>query len=122
MAGHITRPLQQIRSSKSALSGGPVGGYLVNPRLHGGIDAVYGGRCRITGTVDELGVSGIYRVRLFLKDNGMKLRETWSASDGSYKFENIAYLDQGYFLVAHDHSTPKVNAAISDFVTPEPIP
>ena len=77
---------------------------------------------RITGTVDELGVFGPYKVRLFEKQAGNLVRQTWSAPDGTYSFDNIAYLDQGYFLIAHDHTSPLLNSAISDFVTPEPMP
>ena len=98
-------------------------GYLTKPNAGlfcGNVDFV--GLYRITGTVDELGACGSYKVRLFLKNSGALINQVWSAADGTYAFNNIAYLDQGYFLVAHDHTTPKVNAAISDFVTPEPMP
>ena len=123
MAGFITKPSVQIRVNIAAVAGAPSGGRLTNPQH--GLVASEDSSCgvyRITGTVDELGVAGTYRVRLFLKNNARLARETWSAADGSYKFEYIPYLDKGYFLVAHDHSAPYVNAAISDFVTPEAMP
>lgn len=80
------------------------------------------GMFRITGTVDEMGVPGRYLVRLFERSSGWLLRETWSATDGSYAFKFLPYLNQGYVLVAHDHGASPQNAAIADLVTPEPIP
>lgn len=85
-------------------------------------DMVDGGSYRVTGAVDELGVLGRYRVRLFDRISGRLTRETWSAADGAYAFENIAYRAQGYILVAHDHGDSPQNAAIADLITPEPMP
>lgn len=85
-------------------------------------DIEYGGPYRVTGTIDELGVLGRYRVRLFDRVSGRLLRETWSDSDGNYAFEHIAYRSQGYILIAHDHGASPQNAAIADLVTPEPMP
>lgn len=81
-----------------------------------------GGRYRVRGTVTELGVAGAYRVRLFDRRSGRLLREGWSAADGSYAFPNVAYRLQGYFVVAYDHGDSPLNAAIADWVTPEPMP
>lgn len=85
-------------------------------------DIYDGGQYEITGKVTELGVAGRYRVRLFEKSSGRLIRETWSNTNGDYSFPNIAYKENGYFVVAHDHSTPQYNAAIADLVTPELMP
>jgi hypothetical protein len=77
------------------------------------------GAYRITGTVDELGVAGSYRVRLFDRYSGRLMRETWSDANGAYSFSSIAYRNQGYFVVAYDHGGSPLNAAIADLVTPE---
>lgn len=82
----------------------------------------YGGAYRIAGTVNELGVNGSYRVRLYKRQNGEVIAETWSASNGSYAFNYLANISNGYFVVAHDHTTPLNNAAIADLITPEPMP
>lgn len=78
-----------------------------------------GGNYQITGTVDELGVAGRYRVRLLDRYSGRLIREIWSDSDGNYAFTRIAYRPEGYFLVAHDYGGDPLNAAIADLVTPE---
>lgn len=81
-----------------------------------------GGAYRVAGTVDELGVVGRYRVRLFDRISGRILRETWSDADGAYAFNYIAYRAEGYFAVAFDHGASPQNAAIADRITPEPMP
>lgn len=81
-----------------------------------------GGAYQITGTVTELGTSGPYRVSLFDRSSKRCIRETWSATDGSYLFPYIAYRVKGYFAVAYDHGASPLNAAIADFITPEPMP
>lgn len=83
---------------------------------------VDGGPYQITGTVDELGVVGRYRVRLFDRTSGRCTCETWSAADGSYSFPSIAYRLNGYFAVAYDHGDSPLNAAIADLLTPEVMP
>jgi len=92
-----------------------------NPR--GWADVFFGGPYRIANVVTELGVPGRYRVRLHLRANGMLVRETFSAADGSYAFPGIAYLEGGYYAIAFDWLTPApLNAAIADLLTPEPMP
>lgn len=81
-----------------------------------------GGWHRITGTVTELGAVGAYRVRLFDRKTALCIRETWSAADGVYAFEHLAYQANGYFAVAFDHGASPLNAAIADLITPEPMP
>jgi hypothetical protein len=80
------------------------------------------GQYRIKGVVDELGIVGRYRVRLFDRRSARCIRETWSAADGSYEFDWIAYRDKGYFIVAYDHGENPLNAAIVDLITPESMP
>lgn len=84
-------------------------------------DVQDGGAFRIVGTVDELGVTGKYRVRLFDRQSARCIRETWSAADGSYSFNWIAYREKGYFAVAYDHGDNPVNAAVADLLTQEPM-
>lgn len=77
---------------------------------------------QITGTVDELGVAGAYRVRLFDRISARCIRETWSDASGAYAFQNIAYRYRGYFVIAYDHGDNPHNAAIADLMTPEAMP
>ena len=74
------------------------------------------GSYSISGTVKELGVTGAYRVRLFDKQSARCIRETWSAGNGTYSFENLA--DLTYFVVAYDHGATPQNAAVVDSVQP----
>ncbi len=78
---------------------------------------------RITGIVDRLGVVGSYHVALFDARNQQLLADTWSTSAGAYTFDYLAYIPNGYFVVAHDRQTGgPFNAAIADLITPEPMP
>lgn len=82
-----------------------------------------GGAYRITGTVTEIGVAGRYPVFLFSRLEPLRcLRKVWSASDGAYAFNYLAYRPNGYFAIAFDHGDNPLNAAIADLITPEPIP
>lgn len=86
-------------------------------------DMEYGGSYRIVGPVDELGVLGRYRVRLYDRRIGTLVRETFSdALTGVYSFQNIALKNNGYFTVAFDHAAPWRNAAVADLITPEAMP
>ena len=85
-------------------------------------DIYDGGPYQITGTVTELGVLGAYRVTLFDRRSKRCLREIWSGADGSYAFLFIAYRYQGYFVIAYDHGGSPLNAAVADWITPEPMP
>jgi hypothetical protein len=76
---------------------------------------------RIAGSVDELGSSGKYRLRLFDRQSSRCIRETWSDTDGSYSFDWISYRFKGYFVIAYDHGDNPMNAAIADMITPEPM-
>lgn len=86
-------------------------------------DTADGGAYRIRGIVilTEEGTPGRYRVRLFERYSARCVRETWSAADGTYAFNFIAYREQGYFVIASDDGPDPYNAAIADYVTPEPM-
>lgn len=74
---------------------------------------------KVAGNVSRLGVAGVYKVRLHLRSNGILYAETWSNAAGEYLFELVP--PEPYYVVAFDHTGSPVNAAISDYVTPEPM-
>lgn len=71
----------------------------------------------ITGTVRIEGDPAARKVRLFDALTALVLAETWSAADGTYRFD---FLDpeRDYFVLAHDH-VRQFNAVIADWVRPE---
>lgn len=75
---------------------------------------------RIAGTVSKLGTPGPYRVRLHLRRNGVLYAQTWSNAAGDYVFEIVP--PEPCYVVAFDDSDTPVNAAISDYVMPVPMP
>lgn len=82
-------------------------------------DVYHGGQGSIAGTVKDKGTPDtpvIRRVRLHRKSDGMLVRETWSAADGTYTFTKMAM--QLYYVVSHDH-TGNFNAVIKDSIMPE---
>ncbi len=87
-------------------------------------DENHGGTGRIIGTVKEAGspfdVAVQRRVRLHRKVDGMMIRETWSAADGTYAFNNIVRTQQ-YYVLSFDH-TGDYNGVIKDSITPEAMP
>lgn len=102
----------------------PVPDPFIGPRYISNLiyDISDGGYYRITGTVTELGQVGVYKVRLFDRQSGRCIRETFSDASGAYAFDRIAYRPNGYFAVAYDHGANPLNAAIADLITPEPMP
>lgn len=88
-------------------------------RIHKSLNAYHGGFYSISGTVSELGVTGEYKVVLFDRASYLPCQKVTSGSDGSYVFRNVALKE--FFIVAFDHGDDPVNAAISDYVTPEPM-
>lgn len=82
----------------------------------------YGGRGRISVTVDELGAVGAYRVALIARDTLRVVGSAISGTDGVVVFENLAVITAGYFAVAFDHGDNPLNAAVADMLTPEPMP
>lgn len=80
----------------------------------------YIGLAVISGTVSRLGAAGSHRVRLYARESGKLLAETWSGTNGAYAFTGLMPSEFNYFVCAFDHSATPVNAAISDYLTPEP--
>lgn len=80
----------------------------------------FGGQHRIAGVAMELSVPGPYRLRLYERVTGQLVAETWSAADGTFVFDALANRPQSYYVVELDHNEPLRNAAIVDFITPEP--
>lgn len=78
-----------------------------------------GGGYHIPLNVDELGLAGSYRTRLYDRYSGRLVREQWSGADGAVDFQYLAYRNAGYYATAHDHTAPLREAAIADFLTPE---
>lgn len=89
-------------------------------------DAEDGGSYRVRGTITEDGAVGARRVRLFDRTTGRLLREIWSGADGAYRFDRMAYREQGYIVLVHDDGGNgpggQKNAVVADLVTPEPMP
>lgn len=77
------------------------------------------GKGVITGTVKEKHSPSNLplrrRVRLYKKQDGRLMRETWSGYDGTYSF-NLLPL-QEYYVTSLDH-TGLYNAVIQDSITP----
>jgi hypothetical protein len=95
---------------------------VINTVLQSNLKSTYG-KYKISGTVTELGVAGRYKVRLYSRTNGVMYAQTWSsATDGSYEFNYLPYLANGYYVIAFDEGDNPLNAAIADLVTPEPMP
>lgn len=84
--------------------------------------AANSGWFRIYGVTIKDGLPVSRQVRLFLKRTGQMIGQIWSAPDGSYAFNYIAYRENDYFVIAHDSGAAPKNAAIADFITPEPMP
>ncbi len=70
----------------------------------------------ISGTVTIENIPGSRKVRLFRKQDGMLIREAWSAANGAYSFTNIDPAWE-YFVVAHDHLRV-YNGVIQDMLVP----
>jgi len=82
----------------------------------------FGGIYRIRGRVDRLGVYGAYPAVLFSHVTNAPIDRGWSDADGWYIFNWLAYVPQGYYVVAFDPSNPPENAGIATLITPEPMP
>jgi hypothetical protein len=74
------------------------------------------GSLGISGTITENFFPGAYRVRLYRQSDGVLVRETWSANNGSYSFNGIS--DDIYFVICFDHTNPKQVPASMDNVVP----
>ena len=79
------------------------------------------GRSVVSDHVSRAGVMGSYRIYLLDRETGEQVGRTVSAQDGSYSFENLRAIPEGFLLVAIDNG-PKaegLNAAVADLITPE---
>lgn len=74
------------------------------------------GTGRIAGVVTIENIPGARKVRLYRKQDGLLIRQTWSATNGAYSFENLDP-NWEYFVVAHDHLRVH-NAVVSDMIDP----
>jgi hypothetical protein len=72
----------------------------------------HGGRQSVSGVVKRGNIVGPYRVVLFDRATFRPVASTWSASNGAYSFGYLAEFDA--FVVAFDHTTPLLEAAIKD--------
>lgn len=73
----------------------------------------------VHGNVSRLGLNGAYKVRLYLRANGVLYGETRSDAAGAYQFDLVP--NEPCYVIAFDHGDEPVNAAISDYITPEPM-
>lgn len=76
---------------------------------------------QVTGNVTRLGLAGAHRVALINRATCALIATTTSATNGSYTFSNVAFIDKGYCLIAFDDGADPVNAAVSDYVTPKQV-
>jgi hypothetical protein len=68
----------------------------------------------ISGHITEDGLPSIKRLRLYDKDTGQLIAETFSAADGSYRFDEVS-TDNKYYIVAFDEDgSPLKNAKVLD--------
>lgn len=116
-----TSPAGNVAGKTSRLSTSwPAGGATRSPPSQ----ARYGsdvGRYRIDGNVYIDGTPDVpvsRRVRLFDRQAARLIRETWSnAATGSYSFENLPLMPDGYFMISSDH-TGVFNAEVKDRIQP----
>lgn len=86
----------------------------------------FGGAGLITGSVKEKAAQAstpnralVRRVQLFSAQTNLLVAETWSAADGSYRFDHLDP-DQHFTVVAHDHEH-HYRAVIADRLQPQVI-
>lgn len=89
-------------------------GLLYSARISGN------GNGLIRDKVSKVGVVGKYKIGLFDRNSKLLERETWSKQDGSYEFTYVEM--KLYFIVAFDHDSDPLNAAIADYVFPKTMP
>lgn len=115
-------PLARLHSPCSPQWDQP-GGYPGQCReLSGGRRNIhFAGAGVIVGTVKEKGQPDqplVRQVLLYSENTRLLVAETWSAADGSYRFESIDP-NQRYTVVSYDH-TRQYRAVIADNLMPEP--
>jgi hypothetical protein len=82
------------------------------------VNRPFSGLHQIAGITTEVDVAGSYQVRIYDRLTGRLARECWSATNGAFTVTGLA--NRLYIAVAMDHNEPLRNAAIVDFITPEP--
>lgn len=123
--GRLRRPRIGITATRSqvAVSSDVVQGavQMHNYRALKLLDAEFGGRGRIYGTVSRkttsANVSVVRRVRLHRSRDGYLARETWSKTDGTYEFKEIAGRYE-YDVVAWDNEM-SYRSVVANNLTPE---
>lgn len=76
---------------------------------------LFWGSGSIAGTVKVITTPVIRRVTLIHRDSKKLVRETLSAGDGSYRFDNVA-IGPKYQVLADDLQPGGYNAAIADWI------
>lgn len=77
-------------------------------------------RGRVTGRVTKKGVNPVIRkLRLYHRDTGKLLSETWSDVDGYYTFETSVSLTVPYYVVCFNESNLDFNTIVHDWIVPE---
>lgn len=88
-------------------------------------DPVHGGPYRITVSDNTSGGHGRLKVYLYLRTNiglGLCLKSGLSAADGSYIFNYLKYIENGYTAIAVFPYDQPSNMVIKDLATPEAMP
>ncbi|MDH0373534.1 hypothetical protein N7340_17440 [Comamonas aquatica] len=88
------------------------------------VDVEFGGHCSIHGTVELFNQAGNLplprRVRLHRSRDGLLVRETWSNTQGQYRFDGISQR-YTYDVIAWDHEGLQRSVVAND-LTPEVMP
>lgn len=88
-------------------------------------DPVHGGHYRINTSESSVGAHGRYKVYLYLRNNtgvGLCLQSGLSTLEGTYTFNNVKYVEEGYTIIAFYLEDQPANAVVKDLVTPEAMP
>lgn len=68
----------------------------------------------ISGHITEDGLPAIKRLRLYDKETGQLIAQTYSLADGSYRFDDVS-VNNTYYIVAFDEDgSPIKNAKVID--------
>lgn len=88
-------------------------------------DPVQGGSYRINVSESSGGAHGRFKAFLYLRNNnslGLCLQSGLSTVDGTYTFNNLKYIENGYTTMALFLEDQPANIIIKDLVTPEAMP
>lgn len=115
----VARGLVVARGTLRFGGGSPQTGAVIKispPIVRGWKNIYTGGGGTIQGIVTIENIPGSRQVRLFDKQTGALVGETWSAPTGHYEFNNLLE-GKEYFVVAHDHLRV-YNGVIQDMLKP----